>query len=107
MKIAPCVTLISCIAFAGSSFAQTYVQPYFRADGTYVEGHYRSEANNNPYDNYSTQGNYNPYTGQEGTVDPYSQPYQAPIYSPPQPYSQPRIQRPPQGRVNRRSAYGN
>lgn len=48
-----------------------YVKPHVRKDGTYVEGHYRSSPNSSRYDNYSTQGNYNPHTGQQGTVNPY------------------------------------
>ncbi|MGE5650922.1 MAG: hypothetical protein ACM34A_12065 [Bacillota bacterium] len=56
-----------------------YVKPHVNRDGTYVEGHYRSVPNSNPYDNYSSQGNVNPYTGQAGTVNPYNQPV-TPVY---------------------------
>jgi hypothetical protein len=49
-----------------------YVNGYYRADGTYVQGHYRTCPNSSTYDNYSTSGNYNPYTGQPGTRSPYS-----------------------------------
>jgi len=48
-----------------------YVRPYIRSDGTYVEGHYRSTPDGNPYNNWSTRGNVNPYTGQQGTFSPY------------------------------------
>lgn len=56
--------------FAGS----TYVKPYIRKDGTFVNGYYRTAPNSNRSDNYSTQGNYNPYTGKRGTVNvnPYN-----------------------------------
>jgi hypothetical protein len=58
-----------------SALAQsTYVRPHVRKDGTYVEGHYRTAPNNTRIDNYSTQGNMNPYTGQQGTVNPWVQP---------------------------------
>lgn len=69
-------------ALSVSAWAQTYVQPHVRKDGTYVEGHMRSSPNSSRQDNYSTQGNYNPYTGEKGTVDPYKQTpsYQAPSY---------------------------
>ena len=53
-------------AFAGD----VYVQPYVRKDGTMVQGHMRSAPNSNPYDNYSAQGNTNPYTGNRGTQNP-------------------------------------
>ena len=48
--------------------AQTYVSGYYRKDGTYVSGHYRSDRNSTNHDNYSTSGNYNPYTGSVGSV---------------------------------------
>lgn len=55
---------------AATAWSQTYVRPHVTKDGTYVEGHYKSQPNNTKTDNYSTQGNTNPYTGQQGTVDP-------------------------------------
>jgi hypothetical protein len=66
------------VVFAGatSSFAQgnNQVQGYTRQDGTYVQPHYRTNPDNNRLNNYGTQGNVNPYTGQAGTVNPYAQP---------------------------------
>lgn len=55
------------ISFTFTASASTYVEGYFKSDGTYVKGHYRSSANNSIYDNYSTKGNVNPYTGKKGT----------------------------------------
>jgi hypothetical protein len=49
------------------AFAQTYVKPYVRRDGTYVEGHMRSNPNAQRFDNYNSQGNTNPFTGQRGS----------------------------------------
>lgn len=40
-----------------------YVNGYYRSNGTYVKGYYRTEADGNPYNNYSYPGNYNPNTG--------------------------------------------
>lgn len=54
----------------GVGFAETYVRGYTKKDGTYVEPHYRSSPDNNPYNNYSTKGNTNPYTGKKGTKNP-------------------------------------
>jgi hypothetical protein len=51
--------------------ADTYVRGHTRQDGTYVQPHYRSNPDNNRLNNFSTEGNYNPYTGKAGTVDPY------------------------------------
>jgi len=52
---------------ATSAFADNYVRGYTKSDGTYVAPHYRSEQNSNRSDNYSSQGNTNPYTGQRGS----------------------------------------
>ena len=49
-----------------------YVNGYTKSNGTYVEPHMRSAPDSNPYNNYSTKGNVNPYTGKEGTVEPYN-----------------------------------
>ena len=56
--------------------AQTYVEGHFRSDGSYVAPHYRTDANYTAGDNWSTKGNYNPYTGERGSkrckaTDPY------------------------------------
>lgn len=50
------------------------VSGYVKKDGTYVAPHYRSAPNRSALDNYSTRGNYNPYTGQAGKKDPYALP---------------------------------
>ncbi len=43
------------------------VRGYTRRDGTYVAPHYRSAPDGNFYNNWSTLGNVNPYTGRVGT----------------------------------------
>lgn len=68
----------------------TYVRPHVRSDGTYVQGHYRSSPNSTPSDNYSTSPNYNPYTGKQGTVDPYAPPRVQPYQYKPQTYAPPK-----------------
>lgn len=55
------------ILFAQSAIADTHVNGYYRSNGTYVQPHYRSDANGTARDNYSYQGNTNPYTGTTGT----------------------------------------
>lgn len=52
----------------------TFVRGYFKKDGTYVAPHYRTKPDNNPFNNYSTRGNVNPYTGKRGYKNPYSNP---------------------------------
>jgi len=64
------------LALSGSAaFADQWVNGYVRSDGTYVEGYMRSSPNGYSFDNYSTKGNVNPYTGEKGTKrDDYSYP---------------------------------
>ena len=68
--------LVTAPAFAGDN----YVRPHVRNDGTYVEGHYRSNPDSSRLNNYSTQGNYNPYNGQQGTQSPYPAYNNSPSY---------------------------
>lgn len=71
--------LIALLSFVTLSQADAeYVDGYYRKDGTYVAPHYRSNPNGTATDNYSYQGNINPYTGQQGqnryphdTTSPY------------------------------------
>lgn len=49
------------------AFADQHVNGYTRSNGTYVAPHERSSPNNVQYDNYSTKGNSNPYTGERGS----------------------------------------
>ena len=44
-----------------------HVQGHIRKDGTYVQPHYRSAPDSSFYNNWSTKGNFNPYTGESGT----------------------------------------
>lgn len=58
---------------AGSALAQgtTHVRGHFRSDGTYVDPHYRTLPDGSRLNNWSTYPNVNPYTGRQGTADPY------------------------------------
>lgn len=70
MRITKIILALAVSLFSISSFADTYVQPYQKRDGTNVQGHYRTDPNNTRNDNWSTKGNRNPYTGEEGTKNP-------------------------------------
>jgi hypothetical protein len=60
------------------------VDGYTRQNGTYVQPHMRTAPDSSLQNNYSSQGNTNPYTGQQGTVNPYAPPtYQPPAYQQP------------------------
>jgi hypothetical protein len=65
MKRLIAITLL--MGVAGTALADQYVQGHTRSDGTYVQGYTRSNANTVKYDNYGSQGNTNPYTGEKGT----------------------------------------
>ena len=64
------ITFIVSLFCADSFAGDVHVKGYYRADGTYVEPHYRSAPNSTTSDNWSTIGNVNPYTGKIGTKIP-------------------------------------
>jgi hypothetical protein len=72
-KLAIAIVIACMLILSVPVFAQVYVNPYTRQDGTQVPGHYRSAPDHNPYNNYGTQGNVNPYTGQRGHENPQNQ----------------------------------
>ena len=47
-----------------------WVKGYYKSNGTYVQGHYRTAPDGNPKNNFSYPGNYNPYTGKTATGNP-------------------------------------
>lgn len=48
------------------NYNTTSVSGYTRSNGTYVQSHVRTMPNNTNWDNYSTKGNVNTYTGTTG-----------------------------------------
>lgn len=58
---------LAAFLLSASPAKDVQVRGYTRKDGTYVAPHVRSAPNKTKNDNYSTQGNVNPYTGQRGT----------------------------------------
>lgn len=61
------IIIATLLCIATTATAGDYVNGYTRRDGTYVQGYYRSSPDSSHNNNYSTQGNYNPYTGKQGT----------------------------------------
>ncbi|MGM0878844.1 MAG: hypothetical protein ACQEWV_30295 [Bacillota bacterium] len=55
------------LSITTQAYADVRVKGHFRKDGTYVKPHYRSDPDGNYFNNWSTYGNINPYTGEEGT----------------------------------------
>ena len=65
------VLSVSSVALARGNHA---VSGYVKKDGTYVAPTVATNPNATRLDNYSTKGNVNPYTGKEGTKDPFAVP---------------------------------
>jgi len=61
------ILILALIAVGSTAFAADSVRGHTRKDGTYVQPHMRTEPNQYKFDNYSSQGNVNPYTGQAGS----------------------------------------
>lgn len=59
---------------ASASFVEARsirVRGYTTRRGTYVNSYHRTSPNRYKFDNYSSRGNYNPYTGRTGTINWY------------------------------------
>lgn len=67
------VLLIGVLSFSASAEARTTrVRGYYKpSTGHYVAPHYKTTPNRSKFDNFSTKGNYNPYTGKKGSVNPF------------------------------------
>lgn len=55
------------LALTAPASADEYVHGYTRSNGTYVQPYYRSSPDSTVSNNYSYEGNVNPYTGSVGT----------------------------------------
>jgi hypothetical protein len=82
------IFLLAAVLVSAPAFAQYYNQPaqsnynsglygsdqqtsgYTRSNGTVVQGYHHTAPDSNPYNNYSSQGNVNPYTGAVGHKAP-------------------------------------
>ena len=51
----------------GCNPSDHWVAPAVRSNGSYVRGHMQTDSNETRTDNFSHEGNVNPYTGQRGT----------------------------------------
>jgi hypothetical protein len=88
----PCVLLfLSAAAFSQVNNSYRYQNGYIKpTTGSYVQPHYKTNINATNWDNYSTYGNTNTFTGNPGTrardYSPQSYNYGSgqPIYSGPQ-----------------------
>lgn len=61
------VLLVTFAVLSLQTFAYgSYVRGYYRSNGTYVKPYYRSYSDGYKWNNWSSYGNYNPYTGAKG-----------------------------------------
>ena len=66
--IASALSVLVLGSFVNVAEARTVrVNSGFRSNGTYVAPHYRTSPDRSRLNNWSTKGNYNPYTGKSGT----------------------------------------
>ena len=72
ISISATLFLFVSLVFAVSAEARTIsTRGYYKpSTGSYVMPHYKTSPNNSRLDNFSTRGNYNPYTGKTGKVNP-------------------------------------
>lgn len=71
MNFKQTIFLIIVCASSSLTFANDVdVNGYYKNDGTYVQPHHRTSPDNDKSDNWSTEGNINPYTGKKGTKNP-------------------------------------
>jgi hypothetical protein len=82
MKIALTLVGFSLLALPASAQSPQYVRPYVTQQGNYVAPHMRTAPDTTRSNNYSTQGNVNPYTGQAGSVPVYPSPSTMSPYAP-------------------------
>lgn len=67
------VLLVGLLSFSAVAEAKTVrVKGYYKPSiSRYVAPSYRTAPNHSRFDNYSTKGNLNPFTGKKGTVSPF------------------------------------
>ena len=59
--------IITSLSFFSVADAYSSVRGYYKpSTGRYIMPHYRTSPNRTKWDNWSTKGNYNPYTGKKG-----------------------------------------
>ena len=53
--------------FSTEAFAYRYTRGHYRSNGTYVQPYYSSTSDGYKWNNWSSRGNANPFTGRRGT----------------------------------------
>ena len=66
LLIVSALLALGSIAMAGD----VYVPGGIDSNGNYRPGYHRTTPDKSPWNNYGTEGHYNPWTGKAGTVNP-------------------------------------
>lgn len=79
--ISTILILIIFSLFLSLAFADVWVNGYYKKNGTYVQGYWRSSPDSDPTNNFSYPGNVNPYTGKVAPGNPETYLKNYPNYS--------------------------
>lgn len=60
------LTTLVFLLLSPSAFAYVKVRGFYRSSGKYVQTYYRTNKNAFKFDNWSSKGNTNPFTGKKG-----------------------------------------
>lgn len=71
MKLFSLALVLAAVAVAPAAHAAKYSKGYIKKNGTYVAPHFKTAPDKSRYNNFSTKGNTNPYTGKKGYKNPY------------------------------------
>jgi hypothetical protein len=63
--------LLSLVTSPSHAKSSHRVKGYTKKNGTYIAPHRKTNPDKSKMNNYDAKGNYNPYTGKEGTKDPF------------------------------------
>jgi hypothetical protein len=66
IKLTLAVTMLLASVALSNAQGYHYVRPYYRHDGTPVQGHYQTNPDGIRSNNWSYPGNVNPFTGEVG-----------------------------------------
>jgi hypothetical protein len=67
------LVVINLSLFSVAEARSVRVRGYYKpSTGRYIMPHYRTSPNRTKWDNWSTKGNYNPYTGKKGHKSSWS-----------------------------------
>ena len=65
------LAIAAVFAFSSVADAAKLTRGYIKKNGTYVSPSYRTKSDSSKFNNFSTKGNVNPYTGKKGYKSPY------------------------------------